>query len=98
FYLVWPAIILVVARGGSPRLRTGAVLAAIVVGSSALSGIVTELAANWAFYSLPTRAWELGIGGLLAVGAGGLGRVPGRLVRTAGWVGRAGICRCCFHF
>ena len=98
FYLVWPAIILVVARGGSPRLRTGAVLAAIVVGSFALSVIVTELAANWAFYSLPTRAWELGIGGLLAVGAGGLGRVPGRLVGVAGWVGLAAIAASAFAF
>ena len=98
FYLVWPAIILIVARGGSARLRTGAALAAIVVGSFALSVIVTEVAANWAFYSLPTRAWELGIGGLLAVGSRTLGRVPGRLVGIAGWVGLGAIAAAAMAF
>src|SRR6185503_19019211 len=49
--------------------------------------VVTDIASNWAFYSLPTRAWELGLGGLLAVGAGALARVPGRIVGLAGWLG-----------
>ena len=55
--------------------------------SLAANLIVTDIASNWAFYSLPTRAWELGLGGLLAVGAGALARVPGRIVGLAGWLG-----------
>jgi peptidoglycan/LPS O-acetylase OafA/YrhL len=98
FYLVWPAIILVVARHGRPRVRTGVALAAIVVGSFALGVIVTDVAANWAFYSLPTRAWELGLGGLLAVGSAKLERVPGRLVGIVGWLGLAAIAAAALAF
>ena len=41
----------------------------------------------WAFFSLPTRAWELGLGALLAVGAGRLARLPALAATTAGWLG-----------
>ena len=78
FYLVWPALILLVARGGHARQRVAVALVVIVAASLAANLIVTDIASNWAFYSLPTRAWELGLGGLLAVGAGALARVPGR--------------------
>jgi len=91
FYLVWPALILLVARGAHARRWVTIALVAVVVASFAANLVVTETAANWAFYSLPTRAWELGLGGLLAVGAGALARIPGRLVGLAGWLGLAAI-------
>ena len=55
--------------------------------SFALSLWLTTESAPWAFFSLPSRAWELGIGALLAVGAGHLARLPGTLAAGAGWVG-----------
>jgi hypothetical protein len=64
---------------------------AIVVASFVASLILTDAAENWAFYSLPTRAWELGLGGLLAVGASVLRRLPGVVVGPAGWLGLAGM-------
>jgi len=92
FYLVWPALILLVARGGgSTARRVGLALVGIVVASFAANVLITDLAANWAFYSLPTRAWELGLGGLLAVGSATLLRVPGFVVGLAGWVGLAAV-------
>ncbi|HET9521330.1 MAG TPA: acyltransferase family protein [Candidatus Limnocylindrales bacterium] len=91
FYIVWPALILLIARGRNAARRVGIALFAIVAVSLATSVLVTDLAPNWAFYSLPTRAWELGLGGLLAVGGPALERLPGRVVGLAGWIGLAAV-------
>jgi peptidoglycan/LPS O-acetylase OafA/YrhL len=91
FYLVWPALILMVARGARARRRVVVALVVVVAVSLAANLIVTDVAANWAFYSLPTRAWELGLGGLLAAGSVALARVPGPIVGIAGWLGLAAI-------
>lgn len=91
FYLVWPALILLVARGLHARRRVTVTLVVVVVASFGANILLTDAAANWAFYLLPTRAWELGLGGLLACGAVGLGRLPERLVGLAGWAGLAAI-------
>ena len=45
---------------------------------------MTEAAPNWAFYSLPTRAWQLAIGGLLALAMmPGVVRLPWRSTDAA---------------
>ena len=91
FYLVRPALILLVARGRHPRALIGLTLIAVVAASFAANLVLTDLAANWAFYSLPTRAWELGLGGLVAIAAGALGRVPRLVTGLVGWIGLAAI-------
>ena len=91
FYLVWPALILVVARGRHARLLVGVALTAIVIGSFATSLLLTDVAANWAFYSLPSRAWELGLGGLVALVGGALGRMPRGSLSFLGWLGAAAV-------
>ena len=63
-------------------------IAAVVVGAASLvlSLWLTTANAPWAFYSLPTRAWELGIGALLAVWAARFVCIPARVAaggRTA---------------
>ena len=77
FYLFWPALLLAVARFGG-RFRGRLVLAVVVVtGLSFLASLVlTNVAQPWAFFSLPARAWELGLGALLALGAARLAVVP----------------------
>ena len=88
FYLFWPALLLVATRAGSNRgRRVGLVAAAIVVGSFVLSLWLTTASAPWAFFSLPSRAWELGIGALLAVGAARLAALPRSFAAGAGWFG-----------
>jgi peptidoglycan/LPS O-acetylase OafA/YrhL len=66
-----------------------------VLASFVLSLWLTTASAPWAFFSLPSRAWELGIGALLAVGAARLATVPrprrsGRLAGPA-LIGAAGV-------
>ena len=92
FYLFWPALLLIATRGvarvGSLRLRRIGMLAAVVATASfALSLWLTTASEPWAFFSLPTRAWELGIGAILAVGAARLARLPTPAASAAGWVG-----------
>jgi len=64
FYLFWPVIVLVAFKLGG-RKKLFQVIALITVASFAFSLYLTEVAPIWAFYSLPTRAWELGVGALL---------------------------------
>jgi len=83
FYLFWPAILLLVTRafpGDLVRLRRlGLVVALIAIGSFAVSVLLTTESQPWAFFSLPTRAWELALGALLALGAERLAGLPRRV-------------------
>jgi peptidoglycan/LPS O-acetylase OafA/YrhL len=64
FYLVWPLIIFSLWKIGRQRLVFRGVLV-ITISSFLFSLYLTEAAPIWAFYSLPTRAWELGVGALI---------------------------------
>ena len=89
FYLLWPAIILLAARGRLPRRGTGIALGGILVVSFVANLVVTNIAENWAFYSLPTRAWQLALGGLIAIAAAPLARIPRLVAAGLGWIGLA---------
>jgi peptidoglycan/LPS O-acetylase OafA/YrhL len=97
FYFVWPAVLAVVAWRRT-RLGAGIALGGIVAGSFLLSLSWTHDNPTWAFYMLPTRAWQLAAGGLLAVGAGSLSGLPrpikdviSQLLVIAGWLALAGL-------
>lgn len=64
FYLIWPLIIYLLYRLGAKR-AVGFGVVAITATSFLYSLYLTREAPVWAFYSLPTRAWELGVGALL---------------------------------
>ena len=87
FYLVWPLMLLVAARLGRPRLAMAVVAGLVLVGSFVLSVGVTDASGPWAYYSLPTRAWQLAAGGLLALAAPSFGWLRGRLAAGVGWLG-----------
>ena len=102
FYFVWPALMAIVAWK-APRLGAGVALTIVVVTSFAASLMITDSDASWAFYMLPTRAWQLAAGGLIAVGAGSLNRLPqairasvGQLLAIAGWGALAALITAAF--
>jgi len=66
FYIFWPLFILILFRIGKRRAIFFGVLATLI-GSFAFSLFLTERAPIWAFYILPTRAWELAVGALLVL-------------------------------
>ncbi|MEV4238794.1 acyltransferase family protein [Nocardia sp. NPDC049737] len=104
FYLLWPVLIAVTAwfarrrRIGSaavfPYLIVVAVAAAL---SFAISLIWTSTLPPWAFFSLPTRAWELGTGGIVALSTAAWSRLPKAVAAPAGWIGLVLIVAACTH-
>lgn len=64
FYIFWPFIIFALFKRGG-RAGVGKGIAIITIASFLFSLYQTASAPIWAFYSLPTRAWELGVGALL---------------------------------
>jgi MYXO-CTERM domain-containing protein len=106
YYLIWPVLLLLIAlfwarrrrrakvtAGATPpKMLMGGVLAVIFVLSLALSVWLTHKSAPWAYFSLPSRAWELAAGALVAVYANNMARITASAAAIASWVGLALIC------
>jgi hypothetical protein len=100
---VWPAVLITTAwlarraarsrraprqRGdGVPAAPAVLLLAVVTVASFVVSLWWTRSSPPWAYFSLPSRAWELGAGGLVALAVPWWSRLPGRASAVAGWVG-----------
>lgn len=103
FYLLWPALMIatawLVARAGWAAARSVrpyvVTLTAVAVASFAVSLSWTHEWPSWAFFSLPTRAWELALGGLVALTAGFWRSLPPVPAAVAGWGGLALIVVTC---
>jgi peptidoglycan/LPS O-acetylase OafA/YrhL len=91
FYLLWPALLILATRSRRPRMAAGLLLAGVAIFSYLAAFVLTDAAPAWAFYSLPTRAWQLALGGLVAVGAGRLNGIPDRVAVPLGWIGLGAI-------
>jgi peptidoglycan/LPS O-acetylase OafA/YrhL len=87
FYLVWPLLLVLAARGGR-RALAGTMLA-LTAASLVYSLADTAASQATAYFVTPTRAWEFGAGGLLALLGDLRGSVAARAVLT--WSGLAMI-------
>ncbi|MCW2983656.1 MAG: acyltransferase, partial [Conexibacter sp.] len=96
FYLVWPLLLLGalgLTRGRSVKVRVGALGAAmglLTVASLAWSIVDTSADPAQAYFVTPTRAWEFGLGGILAL-LPQLQRSPVVLRAALSWLGLAAI-------
>jgi len=110
FYLVWPAMIIATAwlirrarrrtraEGTSSHSPYLVVLALVAALSFGLSLVVTYWVNDVAFFSLPTRAWQLAVGGLVALTATQWRRLPATFAAITGWAGLALILLACTLF
>ena len=100
FYLVWPALLLLaaVAWRRRPRRAVWIALFDVFLASLVAAVLLTDSAPNWAFYSLPTRAFELAAGGLLALAAPTIAQAAARNSRAVGWLGAAAVVVAAFTF
>ena len=92
FYLVWPGLLILALGAFRSRLKVGILMAGLLVASLAFAVWLTDVIEPWAFYSLPSRVWQLALGGLLAVAMGSNRQLPGWLAWLAtpvGWLGLA---------
>nr|WP_231981906.1 acyltransferase family protein [Mycobacterium sp. E2327] len=99
FYLIWPALIIGTTwlvrlvrwrtKAYTPAKQTTylVVLTLVAALSFALSLVATFVAPAVAFFSLPTRAWQLAAGGLVALTVGHWRRFPPRAAAIVGWAG-----------
>jgi peptidoglycan/LPS O-acetylase OafA/YrhL len=103
FYLIWPAVLVGASlvwqqasrrtgrhRAPSRGAAAGA-LGALGAGSFLLGVWLTNVSQPWAFFSLPTRAWELAAGGLVAFASPSLGRMAERPAAVLGWLGLGAV-------
>lgn len=108
FYFVWAPMLLggiwlirLVRRrrpesGATASTRPAIVLLAFVVTVSfVMSFLGSYILPAAAFYSLPTRAWQLGIGGLVALTVVGWQRLLPRMAAVLSWAGLALIVLAC---
>lgn len=96
FYVVWPALVwmfyaIARRRGWPARPMLIGGVGAVAVVSLAASIAVTSTAQPWAFFSFPTRAWELGLGALVALASSRLAAAPPWLAIGASWAGLGAI-------
>lgn len=91
FYLIWPLLVVAIAalgrRFGWPLRRSLMVGVALLVIPSLIWSIYRSSGHPEAYFVTTTRAWELGIGAIIALAAGRLERLN-RLVGAAlTWIG-----------
>jgi peptidoglycan/LPS O-acetylase OafA/YrhL len=94
FYLVYPTLFILVAALRtrlSLQVRLAAALTAVIIVSFLLSVIQTGSQPTVAYFSPFTRAWELALGALVAVGTPWLLRVPRLVSSLMTWIGLAAI-------
>ncbi|RKS71319.1 peptidoglycan/LPS O-acetylase OafA/YrhL [Motilibacter peucedani] len=89
FYLVWPVLIGLCALVGARRRGQALflLLAGTVAASLYLSVTMTPRDPSLSYFSIQTRAWELGVGGLVAVAAHRLARMHVRMASCLSWAG-----------
>ena len=91
FYFFWPLLIMAGLQYARSRKILLALLGAVTVASFGLCVWITANNGVFAFYQIPARAWEFGLGGLAAL----LFRsIPQRTATAMAWAGLAVIAAC----
>jgi len=103
FYLAWPLLVMLFAwlarrRGWGVRRTLVPALLVILAASLAYSITLTQTDRVSAYFSTPARAWELGLGALIATAALRIRRRPPALLAVASWVGLGAILFAAFAY
>ncbi len=87
FYVVWPGFLIVALGSLRSRLQVGILMGGLLVASLVFAVWLTDVIEPWAFYSLPSRVWQLALGGLLAVALAPGRQLPRWLAAPVSWLG-----------
>lgn len=94
FYLIYPALfvsLLWIPGRWSTRFRISAGLIFVVLISLSISIAISSRGQLGPYDSLATRAWELAVGGLVALSTSACSRIPARHAAFLTWIGLLGI-------
>nr|WP_231981915.1 acyltransferase family protein [Mycobacterium sp. E2327] len=109
FYLAWPPMIIGTAwlirlvrrrtaeHGAPSKSPYLVVLILVALVSFAAALAVTRIWPAAAFFLMPTRAWQLAAGGLVALTAGHWRRAPAPLAAITGWLGLGAVLLTCIR-
>ncbi len=88
FYLLWPLLFFAICyyAPAPRRLRVAQISMGVVWLLSFAACVAYSTRTTWAFYMLPTRAWELATGGLIAAGVPFALRLTRQMRGIAAWV------------
>ncbi len=101
FYIVYPSLFLFAALIWPTRSMRAKMTILLVVGlGTSLIWSIQQTSANTvaAYFSPFTRAWELALGGLVAVASSKLIKFPRLVAATATWIGLTGVLVAAFLF
>ncbi len=88
FYLIWPILLVgILALCGRRRWAVWTAVTGLVTASFAGCLALMSVSESWAFFALPTRAWELGVGGLVALAVSQGARIRGPIGGALAWAG-----------
>ena len=88
FYIVWPALLMLLLWKSRDRhMRAIVAITLLSVASLALCIWQTTQSQPWAFFGLHTRAWELGVGALVALTWKYIEQLPTNFRAFIGWLG-----------
>ena len=87
FYLFWPLLIILGLVLWRSKKALLVVLSSLTLLSLGVSIWFTARGGTFAFYDLPARAWEFGLGGLAVLLPIGLLKLPSRWWLALGWLG-----------
>src|SRR5690606_268511 len=87
FYLFWPILLATVLIAlGRRRWAVVGVVGALAAASFVTCLVVMSYSESWAFFLLPTRAWEFAVGGLVAILLARGVLLPYRLSTMQAWL------------
>ncbi len=97
FYILWPVFIILLFRQKTLRFNKGLILLFVCLASLAYAEWDMRLGQGSAFYLLPGRIWELGLGAALAIGCiPAIRSEPWRNVISLGGIGLIAYSVVCF--
>jgi peptidoglycan/LPS O-acetylase OafA/YrhL len=100
FYFIWPWLMLLIfwaisrrrfASEGDAQRIIGVAIVLLTVVSFVWSVWETQNNASWAYFSTFSRAWELGVGAVVAVYGSSFSRIQPFIRHALGWAGLGGI-------
>jgi len=88
FYLFWPMAVLMLTKSKLHVRHSVRIFASITLVTSLLFAVwLLPRSQPWSFFSLPTRAWELALGAILATVISHVPKMDHRLINILGFFG-----------
>jgi peptidoglycan/LPS O-acetylase OafA/YrhL len=88
FYIFWPIAVLLLMRSKLNARHSVRLFALIIFAASLIFAVwLLPRSQPWAFFSLPTRAWELALGAILATVVSQAPKMDLKLINIGGFIG-----------